>query len=110
LPSNQQEETFPAVGFVMVPDTSPSMKKEAEERNQVAEAAKVICPSDLRAEVADVGAVFAAGSVAGITSELTAARRTVGAVSGGRVAITAAAAAVAVGYGAYCLWKWLSDD
>ncbi len=100
----------------MVADISPSMKEEVEGRTQVAEAAKEAaeaeCPSDLRAGAADVGAVFAAESVTGITSELIAVRRTVGGGWGARVAITAAAtsAAVVVGYGAYRLWKWLSED
>ncbi len=100
---------------MVVADTSPSMKEEAEGRSQVAEAAreasKAKCLSDLRAGAADVGAVFAAGSVDGITSELIAVRRTVRGAWGARVAITAAAAsaAVVVGYGAYRLWKSLSD-
>ena len=91
-------------------DTSPSIKEEAEDRTQVAEAARAGCPADLRSDEADGGTVFAVGSVAGITSELTAVRRTVGGAWDGRVVIVAAGAAVAVGYGAYCLWKWLSDD
>jgi hypothetical protein len=64
-----------------------------------------------------VGAVAAAGSVAGlsaagITSGLAAVGATVGGGMAAGVAITVAApavAAAAVGYGAYCFWKWISE-
>lgn len=64
-----------------------------------------------------VGTVAAAGSVAGlsaakITSGLAAVGATVGGGMAAGVAITVAApavAAAAVGYGAYKLWKWISE-
>ncbi|WP_373525915.1 lecithin retinol acyltransferase family protein [Nostoc sp.] len=64
-----------------------------------------------------VGAVAAAGSVAGlsaagITSGLASVGATVGGGMAAGVAITVAApavAAAAVGYGAYCFWKWISE-
>lgn len=64
-----------------------------------------------------VGAVAAAGSVAGlsaagITSGLAAVGATVGGGMAAGVAITVAApavAAAAIGYGAYCFWKWISE-
>lgn len=67
--------------------------------------------------VAATGAISAAGSVAGlsaagITSGLAAIGGTVGGGMVAGVAITAAApavAAAAVGYGAYCVWRWLSN-
>ncbi len=67
--------------------------------------------------VGAVGAVAAAGSVAGlgaagITSGLAAVGATVGGGMAAGVAITVAApavAAAAVGYSAYCFWKWISE-
>jgi hypothetical protein len=67
--------------------------------------------------VGAVGAVAAAGSVAGlsaagITSGLAAVGATVGGGMAAGVVITVAApaaAAAAVGYGAYKLWKWISE-
>ena len=67
--------------------------------------------------VGAVGAVAAAGSVAGlsaagITSGLAAVGATVGGGMAAGVAITVAApaaGAAAVGYGAYCFWKWISE-
>jgi hypothetical protein len=64
-----------------------------------------------------VGTVAAAGSVAGlsaagITSGLAAIGSTVGMGMAGGVLITVAApaaAAATVGYGAYKLWKWISE-
>lgn len=55
---------------------------------------------------------LAGASAAGITSGLAAIGGTVGGGMVAGVAITAAApavAAAAVGYGAYCVWKWLSE-
>ncbi|MCW5315789.1 NC domain protein [Nostoc sp. KVJ3] len=64
-----------------------------------------------------VGAVAAYGTVAGlsatgITSGLAAVGATVGGGMAAGVAITVAApavAAAAVGYGAYCFWKWIPE-
>ncbi len=93
------------------------MKDEAEGVSQAAEpaidAAKARRPEEVRAGAAAVGEVSAAGSVAGlsaaeITSEVTEVSVTVGNGMVAGAAITAAAAAV-VGYGAYRLWKWLSE-
>lgn len=93
----------------MGPNTS--MKERTEDCTQVATSAKTASFSELRANAADIGAVFAAGSAAGITSDCSANHSQSRDARVGRVVIaTAAGAAVAIGYGAYCLWKWLSDD
>lgn len=93
------------------------MKDEPQGVSQAAQpaidAAKARRPNDVIVGAASVAEVSAAGSVAGlsaaeITSEVAEVSVTVrgGMVAG--AAITAAAAAV-VGYGAYRLWKWLSE-